>query len=122
MSGRVLVVDGANVVGARADGWWKDRAGAASRLHDDLLHADLPHESVVLVLEGQAKQGVRAGGPESLRVVHASRDGDREIARQAELAHGRGARVTVVTADRALAANVARWADTVGPSWLLDRL
>lgn len=29
---RVLVVDAANVVGARPDGWWKDRAGAAARL------------------------------------------------------------------------------------------
>lgn len=119
---RVLVIDAANVVGARADGWWKDRAGAAGRLHDDLLHASVPHEEVVLVLEGQAKQGVRAGGPPSLRVVHAPKDGDREIARQAELAHGRGARVTVVSADRALAANVARWAEVVGPSWLLERL
>ncbi|GAA4129287.1 hypothetical protein GCM10022215_41650 [Nocardioides fonticola] len=38
----VLVVDGANVVGARADGWWKDRAGAARRLHEALLVADPP--------------------------------------------------------------------------------
>ena len=28
----VLLVDAANVVGARPDGWWRDRAGAASRL------------------------------------------------------------------------------------------
>lgn len=28
----VVVVDAANVVGSRPDGWWKDRAGAASRL------------------------------------------------------------------------------------------
>ncbi|MFC7657917.1 hypothetical protein ACFQV8_17970 [Pseudonocardia benzenivorans] len=28
----VLVVDGANVVGSRPDGWWRDRAGAAARL------------------------------------------------------------------------------------------
>ena len=47
-----LVVDAANVVGARPDGWWKDRAGAAARLHDALLHADLPHDEVVLVLAG----------------------------------------------------------------------
>ncbi|WP_371327874.1 NUDIX domain-containing protein [Demequina sp. NBRC 110051] len=33
---RLLVVDAANVVGARADGWWKDRAGATSRLLDDV--------------------------------------------------------------------------------------
>jgi hypothetical protein len=27
------VVDAANVMGARPDGWWRDRAGAAARLH-----------------------------------------------------------------------------------------
>src|SRR5690606_10814503 len=32
----VLVVDAANVVGSRPDGWWKDRAGAAARLRDEL--------------------------------------------------------------------------------------
>ena len=25
----LLIVDGANVVGSRPDGWWRDRAGAA---------------------------------------------------------------------------------------------
>ena len=117
----VLVIDGANVVGARPDSWWKDRAGAAARLHDGLLHADVPHEEIVLVLEGQAKQGVRAGGPRSLRVVHASKDGDSEIRRQAQLAAEAGHQVTVVTADRALAANVSP-AQVLSPTWLLDRI
>jgi 8-oxo-dGTP diphosphatase len=31
-----IIVDGANVVGSRPDGWWRDRAGAASRLRDEL--------------------------------------------------------------------------------------
>ena len=31
-----LIVDGANVVGSRPDGWWRDRAGAAVRLYDEL--------------------------------------------------------------------------------------
>jgi len=37
--GTALVVDGANVVGARGrgDGWWRDRAGAARRLRDALV-------------------------------------------------------------------------------------
>jgi predicted RNA-binding protein with PIN domain len=115
----VLVVDGANVVGARPDGWWKDRAGAAARLHDALLHADVPQEEIVLVLEGQAKQGVRPGGPSALRVVHAAKDGDSEIRRQARLAVEAGHDVAVVTADRALAANVAP-ARVLSPTWLLD--
>lgn len=31
-----IIVDGANVVGSRPDGWWHDRAGAAARLRDQL--------------------------------------------------------------------------------------
>jgi hypothetical protein len=31
-----VIVDGANVVGSRPDGWWRDRAGAALRLRDQL--------------------------------------------------------------------------------------
>jgi 8-oxo-dGTP diphosphatase len=34
-----VIVDGANVMGSRPDGWWRDRAGAALRLRDQL--ADL---------------------------------------------------------------------------------
>ena len=34
--GLTVIVDGANVVGSRPDGWWRDRAGAAVRLHDEL--------------------------------------------------------------------------------------
>jgi ADP-ribose pyrophosphatase YjhB (NUDIX family) len=31
-----IIVDGANVVGSRPDGWWRDRPGAAIRLRDQL--------------------------------------------------------------------------------------
>jgi hypothetical protein len=117
----VVVVDGANVVGARADGWWKDRAGAARRLHEQLMTADVEGE-VVLVLEGEAKRGVRAGRDAHVTVVHAPQDGDSEIVRQAHKAAEAGNAVTVVTADRLLAARVAKAGRTVGPTWLLDRL
>lgn len=118
---RVLVVDGANVVGARPDGWWKDRAGAARRLHERLLVADTSYDDIVLVLEGAAKGGVQAGRDAHVRVVHAAKDGDSEIRRQARLATDAGHQVGVVTADRALAANVAP-ALVLGPTWLLDQL
>jgi hypothetical protein len=117
----VLVVDAANVVGSRPDGWWKDRAGAARRLHERLLVADTSYDEVVLVLEGQAKAGVRAGRDGHVRTVHAARDGDAEIREQARLAGDAGHRVVVVTADRALAANVAP-AQVLSPSWLLEQL
>jgi 8-oxo-dGTP diphosphatase len=31
-----VIVDGANVMGSRADGWWRDRAGAMARLYGEL--------------------------------------------------------------------------------------
>ncbi|MBO0837583.1 MAG: hypothetical protein J2P28_19020, partial [Actinobacteria bacterium] len=31
-----IIVDGANVVGSRPDGWWRDRVGANARLRDQL--------------------------------------------------------------------------------------
>lgn len=119
----VLVVDGANVVGARPDGWWKDRAGAARRLHAELLVADTGHDVVVLVLEGQAKGGVRAGKDAHVRTVHAAKDGDATIVAEARAAAERGDRVVVVTADRALDARVhGVGATTLSPSWLLSQL
>jgi predicted RNA-binding protein with PIN domain len=117
----LLVVDGANVVGARPDGWWKDRAGAARRLHERLVTADV-EDDIVLVLEGEAKRGVPAGRDGHVTVVHAPKDGDAEIVRQAHRAAAAGRQVTVVTADRLLAARVASAGSTVGPTWLLDRL
>lgn len=123
MAARVLIVDGANVVGARPDGWWKDRAGAARRLHERLLVADLDVDEVVLVLEGGAKGGVRAGRDGDVRTVHAALDGDSRIEEEARAAHARSARTMVVTADRLLAARVARFgALVVGPTWLHDRI
>ena len=119
----VLVVDGANVVGSRPDGWWKDRAGAARRLHESLVVADVPQDEVVLVLEGAAKGGVRAGRDAHLRTVHAARDGDSAIVAEARAALERGDRVTVVTADRMLQARVqGLGAIALSPSWLLDQL
>jgi predicted RNA-binding protein with PIN domain len=117
----LLVVDGANGVGARPDGWWKDRAAAARRLHEALLVGDTSYDRIVLVLEGQAKGGVRAGRDAHVVTVHAARDGDSEIRRQVARAVEAGERVAVVTADRALAANCAP-AQVLSPTWLLDRI
>lgn len=119
---RILIIDGANVVGARPDGWWKDRAGAAARLYDAVAAATLDDDEIVLVLEGAAKAGVPAVRTPGLRVVHAPKDGDSEIVAEARRTYERGHLVRVVTADRALAANVAAYASTVSPTWLLDRI
>ncbi len=117
---RVLVVDGANVVGSRPDGWWRDRAGAAARLHGRLAVADTSYDEIVLVLEGQAKAGVPRGRDSHLRTVHAAKDGDSSIIKEAAAARNRGSDVVVITADRALGQRVeSLGCRTMSPSWLL---
>jgi predicted RNA-binding protein with PIN domain len=122
----LLVVDAANVMGARPDGWWRDRAGAARRLLDALsrgLAGDAGE--VVLVLEGAARKGVPEGTAGGVRVVHAPGSGDDAIVDLVAAALGTDAarRVTVVTADRGLRDRVrALGADTMGPRTLWSRL
>jgi hypothetical protein len=122
---QVLIVDGANVVGSRPDGWWRDRAGAARRLHARLSGAELPQDQVVLVLEGAARRGCRAGQEGHVRTVHAEGSGDDaivdEVVRQVAVGDGRG--VIVVTADRQLRNRVeAAGSGIRNPGWLLDQL
>jgi len=118
-----LIVDGANVVGSRPDGWWRDRPRAATRLHAQLAGADLPFAEVVLVLEGQARTGVPEGRAGQLLTVHAPVDGDATIADLTATAAAEGREVVVVTADRGLAATVTgHGAQIIRPGWLLDRL
>lgn len=118
-----LVVDAANVVGSRPDGWWKDRAGATRRLHEALMTADPSYDRLVLVVEGAAKGGVPAGRDGHVHTVHAKGSGDDTIVEQVVSARERGPRVAVVTADRALQARVQELgAVALSPTWLLDQL
>lgn len=116
MSARqVLVVDAANVVGSVPDGWWRDRAGAAARLHARLVDSDLPYAAIVLVLEGQARGGVPEGTSGRVSVVHARTDGDDAIVAQCRLLAA-DADVILATADRGLIARVVPFGVTiVGP-------
>jgi hypothetical protein len=127
----VLVIDGANVVGSRPDGWWRDRAGAAARLHRQLIEGPWLAPRVVLVLEGQARAGVpetetAAQGADAsavLAVVHATSAGDDRIVAEARRALASWQVVAVVTADRGLSARVQTdGAQVLRPSWLLERL
>ena len=124
----VLLVDAANVVGARPDGWWRDRAGATERLLGRLVAlpgrtvpapdgAELTVTGVVAVVEGQARA---AAAPEGVRVVRAPGSGDDALAASAaELAAG-GEPLLVVTADRGLRARLPAGVPVTGPGWLLD--
>jgi predicted RNA-binding protein with PIN domain len=48
------LVDGNNVMGARPDGWWRDRAGAARRLVAALeVYAAATGEEVAVVFDGR---------------------------------------------------------------------
>jgi PPE-repeat protein len=63
-----LIVDGANVVGSRPDGWWRDRAGAAVRLYDELAGlaergaAGIPAAQLATGEDGQAPAGPEQTG------------------------------------------------------------
>ena len=126
----VLLVDAANVVGSRPDGWWRDRAGAASRLLAGLGRlsgATVPgpdgaleeREEVVGVVEGRARGVPDVDG---VRLVRAAGSGDDALAECAAELAAQGRPVLVVTADRGLRARLPAQAAVTGPGWLLDRL
>lgn len=143
-----LVVDGANVVGSRPDGWWRDRAGAARRLAgrivavlvarpEDLVERlggitstptgtagpDPAALRVHLVLEGAARDAPDLPTHPLLDVVRAPADGDGAIVALVTALAGGGARVLVVTADRELRGRVrAAGTEVTGPGVLLDAL
>jgi hypothetical protein len=117
---RVLVVDGANVMGSRPDGWWRDRAAAAGRLHDLLAAADLPYDEVVLVLEGRARAGRPEGREGAVSTVHAPGSGDDAVVAVVRQQVGDGHEVVVATADRELRSRVgAAGGTSTGPSMVL---
>nr|WP_241563560.1 hypothetical protein [Micromonospora costi] len=119
----LLIVDAANVVGSRPDGWWRDRAGATARLRDSLTGvaaAGLPQlpppVEVVLVVEGRARD---VPGVPGVAVVAARGSGDDAVVELVGADPGR--RRVVVTADRELRDRVtARGAEVYGPRWLRD--
>ena len=78
-----VIVDGANVVGARADGWWRDRAGAAVRLHDEL--ASLSARGVPSLPDGTAGAALDRWFPQFVLVIEgaARAAADRLAARSA---------------------------------------
>ena len=131
-----IIVDVANVMGSRPDGWWRDRAAAAARLHAELAalaaagRPILPGETgpprFVMVLEGAARAAAaridtaRIGPADRVRVVQAGGSGDDAIV---ALVHELPGRRFVVTADRELRRRcVAAGAAVLGPSWLIGLL
>lgn len=134
----MIVVDAANVVGSRPDGWWRDRAGAAARLIEKIraaVTAGRLHPPITVVLEGEARAGAQERISGGVRVVHAPGSGDDAIASLAARGHGyiSGIEsslgvpnlpgVTVVTADRQLRRRVqSAGAAAMTPSAFLRNL
>jgi 8-oxo-dGTP pyrophosphatase MutT (NUDIX family) len=133
----LVVVDAANVVGSVPDGWWRDRAGATTRLLERIvrlaedgipadalgLDADRWFPEFVVVREGQARGGDVGAGSGHVRAVDAPGVGDDEIVAQAAVSASSGDTVTVVTSDRALAERCVDVGATVhSASWLIDLL
>ncbi|MFJ7150785.1 NTP pyrophosphohydrolase [Streptomyces sp. NPDC100445] len=115
----LVIVDGANVVGSRPDGWWRDRRGAAERLRDRLAERGLPGRTepveIVLVVEGAARGVAPVPG---VRVEAAPGSGDDRIVELAE--EGAGRTRLVITADRELRRRVtALGAEVAGPRTVL---
>lgn len=120
------IVDAANVIGSRPDGWWRDRVGAAEKLlqrvHDALDDGRL-QGPVVVVLEGRARTASPPATGGSLEVVRAPRSGDDRIVELVEEASAAGAVPTVVTADRELIRRVqSGGARTQGPRHFLAEI
>lgn len=125
-----LIVDAANVVGSRPDGWWRDRVGAAKRLRDLLGRLssipassfDLPAHAwfptISMVVEGKARGVAPIDGVD---VVSAVRDGDAAIVDTVATARLQRPDdyIVVITADRELRDRVSRAGGrSFGPSAL----
>jgi uncharacterized protein YaiI (UPF0178 family) len=117
------IIDGNNVMGARPDGWWRDRAGAARALAAQVAaFAGASGEPVTLHFDDRPRELGQPG----LDVVFADRPGrdaaDHAIAEQVE-ADADPADLRVVTSDRELASRVrAAGADVEGAGRFRARL
>jgi uncharacterized protein YaiI (UPF0178 family) len=119
----MLLVDAANVIGSRPNGWWRDRPGAARSFVQQIREGavsgriDTP---VVVVLEGASRKGMDEGLVDRVTVVHAPGSGDDALI---AVASESDTPVRLVTADRELSARAVKvGAEVVGPKWLLSAL
>jgi hypothetical protein len=101
------LIDASNVIGSRPDGWWRDRAGAARRLVDEIREwADgAGGDDVTVVLDAGPDDLLgEQGGVEVVRAPRPGRDAaDDEIARLLTTTYD-PADAIVATSDAALAA------------------
>jgi predicted RNA-binding protein with PIN domain len=105
------LVDGTNVVGARPDGWWRDRPAAFRRLVDELAPLVAAGDDVTVVFDGRPTDDLPDGAHVAgVRVHWATRRGrDAADDRLVELvaADPDPGALAVITSDRGLAGRVA---------------
>ena len=90
----MLLIDTANVVGSRPDGWWRDRPGATSRLIEQVRAATVAGRltgPVVMVLEGAGRRAAPQGVHDGVQLVHAPGEGDDTVVELAAGGAGAGA-------------------------------
>jgi predicted RNA-binding protein with PIN domain len=98
------IVDGNNVMGARADGWWKDRAAAAERLSREIdAWQETQGEPVEVVFDGRESA-------------------DDVIVRRVEELYATEPDLLVVTSDRGLRDRLPPGVRTEGGGRFLRRL
>jgi|SRR5919201_2665065 predicted RNA-binding protein with PIN domain len=105
-----FVVDGMNVIGARPDGWWRDRDAAVRRLLARLQHAAARSgDEMTLVVDGRPLADLPEGMHRGVTVHYARRHGrDAADDRIVELVQDDDVgTLCVVTSDRALTERVA---------------
>ncbi len=117
--GGIFVVDGNNVIGAIADGWWRDRPAAVRRL---LARLQCLGEPATLVLD-VAQPDLSEGDHDGIVVRYATRRGRDAADDLVRELVAEDADVTVVTSDRALRRDVeAAGAEVVGAGTFLGML
>jgi predicted RNA-binding protein with PIN domain len=115
----ILVVDGNNVIGAVADGWWRDRPAAVRRLLARLQCLGEPATLVLDVAQPDLPEGDH-GGIAVRYATRRGRDGADDLIRDI-VAEATDARV--VTSDRALRRDVeAVGAEVIGSGTFLAML
>jgi predicted RNA-binding protein with PIN domain len=111
-----FIVDGMNVIGARPDGWWRDRGAARRRLVVDLAPLVVDGAEVTVVFDGRpgvGEEGQAMAVGMEVRFAPGGPDAaDDVIVEMMRTESGREDTV-VITSDRALADRVRRLGITV---------
>ena len=121
------VIDGNNVMGSAADGWWNDPAAAAARLAERVGRwARSTDAALVLVFDGAPNDAISAAAGGNLEVLFARRKGrdaaDDRIVEEVAARYAEHPQTTVVTSDRGLIARLPPGVITAGAGRFLRSL